>query len=108
MELRSCLRSPLKLPIAIAFEGKEINCTTIDFSLGGMCLELDNTLLTAGAETKIKFSLTQDNREKKHMLKANIAYTKADCIGLSFSELDSSSFNSIKELLKFTRKQNLH
>jgi len=60
MEHRACMRSPLKLPITIKFEGREIYCTTRDFGLGGICLELDNTLLVPGAEAKLVFSLHQE------------------------------------------------
>ncbi|GEM_PF-668115 len=109
MEHRACMRSPLKLPITIEFEGREIYCTTRDFGLGGISLELDNTLLIPGSETKLVFSLHQDNtRGKRHTLDAQVAYTKHDGIGLSFSQLDKVSFDTLHALLKFTKKQNLH
>ena len=108
MELRSCLRSSLKLPIEILYGENNIPCITKDFGLGGMYLELENAPITMGEDAKILFTLHHDNGERKHVLNAKIAHTSSDGIGLSFSQLDKVAYNSLQELLKYTRKQNLH
>jgi len=108
MEPRSCLRSPLKLPVKLTFKDKEIHCTSRDFSLGGMYLEADDAFVSLGAETIISFSLQQSNGNKWHSINARVAHTKADGIGISFLQVNKAIFHTLQELLKFTRQQNLH
>ena len=108
MEPRSCLRSPLKLPVKLTFKDKEIHCTSRDFSLGGMYLEADDAFVSLGAETTISFSLQQSSSNRWHSLNAKVAHTKADGIGVSFLEVNKAAYQTLQELLKFTRQQNLH
>jgi len=108
MEPRLCLRSPLKLPVTIVFNDKKIDCTSRDFSLGGMYLETDDSFVSMGTEAILSFSLHQDNRPKRHHLNAKVTHTKADGIGISFQRVGKASFHTLQELLKFTRQQNLH
>jgi len=108
MEPRLCLRSPLKLPITLTFRDKEVLCTSRDISLGGMYLEADDAFVSAGAEAMLSFSLHQNSNNKWRSLKAVVAYTKADGLGISFQQIDKEAFNSLQELLLFTRQQNLH
>ncbi len=108
MEPRLCLRSPLKLPITIAFNDKKIDCTSRDFSLGGMYLETDDSFVSMGSDAILSFSLHHDNLQKRHHLNVKVAHTKADGIGISFQQVDKAAFHTLQELLKFTRQQNLH
>jgi len=108
MELRSCLRSPLKLPITLTSEHKEIHCVVRDFGMGGMFVEVENSDLVIGSDTEINFSLYQDNGEKNHLLHATIAHSSPEGLGLSFSQPNTGSFRTLQELVKYTKKQNLH
>jgi len=108
MEPRLCLRSPLKLPVTLTLKDKTILGTSRDFSLGGMYLEADDAFVSEGTDAIISFSLHQNNRTKWHRLHAKVAHTKADGIGISFQQLDKAAFNTVQELLIFTRQQNLH
>jgi len=108
MEPRLCLRSPLKLPVTVSFGDKEIHCICRDFSLGGMYLETDQAFVSMGANAEISFSLNQGQQHKWHNLRAKIAHTKADGMGVSFQHIDKPSFDTLQKLLKFSRVQNLH
>lgn len=108
MEPRLCLRSPLKLPVTVVFNDKKIDCTSRDFSLGGMYLETDDSFVSMGTEATLSFYLHQGNHQKRHHLNAKVAHTKADGIGISFQQVDKTSFHTLQKLLKFTRQQNLH
>jgi len=108
MEPRSCIRSPLKLPVTVTFKDKKVACTSRDFSLGGMYLEADDAFVSQGAEAIISFSLHHENHNKWHSLSAKVAYTKVDGLGISFKHLDKVAFDTLQELLHFTRQQNLH
>ena len=108
MELRSCLRSPLKLPITLSTQNSEVTCITTDFGMGGMFIELENSDFKAGQSAQIMFSLQQDNGERTHRLNAKIAHLADGGLGLSFSQPDTSSFRTLQELLKYTKRQNLH
>ncbi|PCH84659.1 MAG: hypothetical protein COB26_05150 [Piscirickettsiaceae bacterium] len=108
MELRSCLRSPLKLPITLTTNDTEVTCITRDFGMGGMFIELDNSPLKAGQSAQVVFSLYQDSGERTHRLNAKIAHLADGGLGLSFSQADTSTFRTLQELLKYTKKQNLH
>ena len=108
MEPRLCTRSPLKLPVTLTFKDKKVTCTSRDFSLGGMYLEADDAFVSEGADAVISFSLHQNNRNTWHSLSAKVAHTKIDGLGVSFQQLDKATFNTLQELLHFTRQQNLH
>ncbi len=108
MELRSCLRSPLKLPITLTSNNTEVTCITRDFGMGGMFIELENKHLKAGETAQVVFSLYQDSGERTHRLNAKIAHLADGGLGLSFSQADTSTFRTLQELLKYTKKQNLH
>jgi c-di-GMP-binding flagellar brake protein YcgR len=108
MELRSCLRSPLKLPIKLATNNKEVNCITRDFGMGGMFIELEDGSLKAGEETQVIFSIHHDTGDRTHKLSAKIAHLSDGGLGLSFSKPDTATFRTLQELLKYTKKQNLH
>lgn len=108
MELRSCLRSPLKLPITLTTNDTDISCITRDFGMGGMFIELEDSHLKEGEPAQVIFSLYQDSGERTHKLNAKIAHLADGGLGLSFSQADTSTFRTLQELLKYTKKQNLH
>lgn len=108
MEQRNCLRLPLTLPVVLSTTEKTISCTTRNFGMGGMFLELAGNPLSIGEKAKVSFTLSQGQGHSTHCLNVVIARTTNDGLGIAFAQSNVSTFHSVQKLLKYSKFKTVH
>jgi len=108
MEQRFCSRLPLALPVILSTADKTLSCTTRDFGMGGMFLELDHNLPNQGERANITFTLEKNGLKTKHRISVIVRRTSDDGLGISFAQPNVVTYRSVQELLKCGQQQTVH
>lgn len=108
MEQRDCRRLPLTLPVTLTTRGQSFSCVTRDFGMGGMFLELDETLADKGQQAKISFTLEKNGKKARHRINVIVRRTEAEGLGVSFEQPNAVTYRSVQELLKYGQQQAVH
>jgi len=76
--------------------------------MGGMFLEASLSDLSKGEEINVVFSLPSEKGDRKYSLTARVVRVEEDGFGLIFFNTDTATFRTLQELLKYSKRQNLH
>jgi cellulose synthase (UDP-forming) len=85
-QVRSAHRIELRVPATLYFEdGRSMRCNTVDFSTGGLAIDLPDAF-TAAKATPLQVGLNQGDTE--YRFPATVCFTEGKRIGLRFEPLD--------------------
>ena len=101
MEQRWSQRRQVALDVDVWHQGAILaSCRTRDVGLGGVFLELGDSVPEKDLDLELVFWLGSEDQKTRHRLKARVVRLDEGGVGLAFRDFDTSSFRALQAILR--------
>jgi len=107
MEQRWSPRSRADLDVDLSFRGEILSdCKVRDIGMGGLLIEVKKEF-PRDTVVELKFKLNSALEGTKHRLRATVARSGDNGLGMMFCDFDAGTFRSLQEVLRYVQEQEL-
>jgi len=101
-------RLPTAMEVVVYYGGLGlVQCRTRDVSYDGAFIETGRIALTTETDVELVFSSYSGSKHTQHRITAQIARVTLDGAGLSFSDLEISTYRFLQQLLSNSKQDNM-
>ena len=101
-------RLPTVMEVAVYYGGLGlVRCKTRDMSYDGAFIETGRISMTKDTDVELVFSSYSGSRHTQHRLTAQISRVTHDGAGLSFNNLEISTYRFLQQLLSNSNRDNM-
>ncbi len=107
MEQRWSPRTRADLDVDLSFRGEILsNCKVRDIGMGGLFIEVKKEF-PRDTVVELKFKLKSAGQDTRHRLRATVARSSDNGLGMMFCDFDAGTFRSLQEVLHYVQGQDL-
>ncbi|HED40016.1 MAG TPA: PilZ domain-containing protein [Chromatiales bacterium] len=105
MEQRWSPRTRADLDVDLSFRGEIVSeCKVRDIGMGGLFVEVEKAY-PRDTVVELKFKIQSDGQETRHRIRATVARTCEQGLGMMFCDFDAGTFRSLQEVLHYVQGQ---
>ncbi len=103
MEQRWSPRTRADLDVDLSFRGEIVSeCKVRDIGMGGLFVEVEKAY-PRDTVVELKFKIQSDGQETRHRIRATVARTSEQGLGMMFCDFDAGTFRSLQEVLHYVQ-----
>ncbi len=107
MEQRWSPRTRADLDVDLSFRGEIVSdCKVKNIGMGGLFVEVEKEF-PRDTVVELKFKIKAAGKDTKHRLRATVARSSDNGLGMMFCDFDAGTFRSLQEVLHYVQGQDL-